>query len=154
MPSLILTTFAPFEQFAHAESSEGALFIFSPSKHAPLFAFWIFYWKACWVYLVFERCTGSTDIWSLKRLQDHKAGMLVDVIKLEFCGERLFFGNLSEKSFCSLANAKLILTSWWNLPPRAAAMISIFFFQHLRLHKVNWVKALSSFPDCWLSQIS
>lgn len=51
MPSLILTTFAPFEQFAHAKSSEGALFIFSPAKHAPLFAFWIFYWKACWVYL-------------------------------------------------------------------------------------------------------
>lgn len=59
MPSLILTTFAPFEQFAHAKSSEGALFIFSPSKHAPLFAFWIFYWKACRVYLVFESDRGS-----------------------------------------------------------------------------------------------
>lgn len=57
-----------------------------------------------------------------------------------------FFCNLSEKSFCSQADAKLNLTSWWNLPPRAAAMISIFFPQHLRLHKLNWVKALSSFP--------
>lgn len=45
MPSLISTTFTPFELFAQAKSSEGALFIFSPSKHAPVFAFWIFYSK-------------------------------------------------------------------------------------------------------------
>lgn len=82
MPSLILTAFAPFEQFAHAKSSEGAPFIFSPSKHAPLFAFWIFYWKACRVYLVFESDRGSQTFWSQKRLQDRKDGTLVDELKL------------------------------------------------------------------------
>lgn len=57
-----------------------------------------------------------------------------------------------KKSFCSQADAKLILTSWWNLPPRAVAMISNFFFQHLRLHKLNWVKSAELLPaDVWIS---
>lgn len=112
MPSLILTTFAPFEQFAYAESSEGALFIFSPSKHAPLFAFWILYWRACWVYLVFETVREEFRYLKPEEASGSQGRDACRRNKVRVLWRKtFFFGNLSEKSFCSQANAKLILTS-------------------------------------------
>lgn len=79
MPSLILTTFGPFEQFAHAKSIEGALFIFSPSKHAPVFCLLDFLFQVVaprWVHLVFETNEGFLVFETRRGFKDHKVGML------------------------------------------------------------------------------